>query len=552
MALTTSQLNQLISLWNVRGPQLAANATSVMQLSTQSPIDLSQSLGPILLLSQVYAQVQAIATDFIMADSDYPTLAIDMQEAIATEQVAWLQLRALLGSFAFQYRLPSLSAIESASAAASLYAPRLSVASIETQLEDILNVPVNSGISLQAFWSMSNQSAVTVDLATIIAMDPVLSSSPSFYNFNSTSDLLLVVLRILNRMSPLAPSVSALISAVSTTAATGFTEPPVAGVIYVSIPAGATIEGLAAMYMGDENLWTQLAQFNNLVYPFISDDPIAQLGPIITSDVTLADDAALGATSITLVGERAVMPDQRIVLITGSTVQIVTVLPNALSLSGRSGGGDIDVTPDIDVVPDWDTGGSGGSTSSAIPITPALTSTFPATSTQVGIYNASYDVGKVLGTGATLFVPSTSGATPTLTSNAIVAQEQFGADIQISPNGQLLFDNGDFAVVSGAPNLTQALTNRMLTKQGTLLMHPQYGTILMRLLGKANKQLLAMAAITDATQSALSDPRIAGTNAMASATVLGDVISIALNLTSNGTELFPPLPLQVPLASLTS
>jgi phage baseplate assembly protein W len=547
MSINTQQLTQLMTQWNARASQLISSSQILMQLEVRSPVDVSTALGPILLLDQAFAQAQVIAIDFVMADSDFPTLPIDMQSAVITELVLWQQLRSLLGAFAFGNRMPTIGTLESASPAAALYAPSLRIATIETRLEEILNVAVNSGIQISTFWAISNHSQAVVDLSMILAMDPVLSLSLTNYGFSNLSAMLTTAQRILSQMTPIAPDLPTIMNAISVNIATGYADLPVDNIIHVSVPGGATIEGLAAIYMGDESKWPQLAQFNNLVYPFISDDPIAQLGPPIGA-LSLVS-AVSGATSITVTVPRSVYQDQRIVLQSGALSQIVTV----------ASGAEINIAPgSSDVWTSWDTISSfdaGPLTAEVkLQITPALTATFPPSSTTVTLYNAAYDTGIVLGTGSIIRIPVTASATrsPTLAPSAQV-QAQFGADIQINNSqygGSFAFNNGDFNTVSGVNNLTQALSNRLTTRKGRLLLHPDYGTILSSLIGKGNAPLLATAAMTDAAQAALSDPRIAGTTVAASAKIQGDQVNIQLSLSSNGQEIFPPLPLSVPITNL--
>lgn len=551
MAINTQQLIQLVTQWDARALQLIASSQVIMQLEAQSKVDISSALGPVLLLDQAFAQAQVIAIGFIMADGDFPTLPIDTQGAILTELVLWQQLRSLLGAFAFQNRLPTIGALESASPAAALYAPSLRIATIETGLEEILNIAVNSGIQTSTFWSIANRSQAAADLSTILAMDPVLSLSLSEYGFGSLSEMLTTIQRVLSQMSPVTPDLTSILNSLASNTASGYAENPISNIIYVPIPGGATIEGLAAAYMGDESKWTQLAQFNNLIYPFISDDPIAQLGPPIG---TLSLVGAIeGATSLIVNIPRSVYRDQRIVLQSGTLRQIVTV----------AYGAEVDIASDIDTWEDWDTGWStvpdfdtGPLTAEVqLRITTTLTATFPVDSTTVTLYNAAYDTGIVLGTGGILRVPVSAGAAGSLTlAPSAQAQAQFGTDIEINSGrygGVFVFANGDFAVVSGVGNLTQALTNRLTTRKGRLLLHRDYGTILSSVVGKGSAPLLAMAAMTDAAQAALSDPRIAGTAVAASAKVQGDRVNIQLSLSSNGQEIFPPLPLSVPIINLT-
>lgn len=125
----------------------------------------------------------------------------------------------------------------------------------------------------------------------------------------------------------------------------------------------------------------------------------------------------------------------------------------------------------------------------------------------------------VLLTGASITVPASVPAV----SNTTDASEIFGSDLQLL-NGRLQVADGDFAVVSGRPNLLQALKNRLETARNELIYHLLYGSLVPSLIGSVTGPTAALLAAEYAKQAVLSDPRISRVS-QSSATAVGDTIN---------------------------
>ncbi|HET7675827.1 MAG TPA: hypothetical protein VFL54_09925 [Gammaproteobacteria bacterium] len=97
----------------------------------------------------------------------------------------------------------------------------------------------------------------------------------------------------------------------------------------------------------------------------------------------------------------------------------------------------------------------------------------------------------------------------------------YGDDITLA-DGRIGVKNGDMAIVSGIGNLTQALSNRIQTRQGELQRHPRYGCALHQLIGQANN-VNALAAAGLLKRSLQSDYRVRRV-AAARASVAGDAV----------------------------
>lgn len=89
---------------------------------------------------------------------------------------------------------------------------------------------------------------------------------------------------------------------------------------------------------------------------------------------------------------------------------------------------------------------------------------------------------RIILNGGTILVP----APKLLASSTIDPSKVFGTDCELR-NKKLQDDgNGDFAIVSGRPNLKQQLTHRLNTQKGDMQRHPQYGCLVQTLIGKIN------------------------------------------------------------------
>lgn len=121
--------------------------------------------------------------------------------------------------------------------------------------------------------------------------------------------------------------------------------------------------------------------------------------------------------------------------------------------------------------------------------------------------------------GSFLMIPAASPASDTPNPAAI-----FKTDVLLAPGGMLAIANGDFALVSGVANLTQALVNALGTDQGELIYHNGYGYLGRRLLGTNNGPTAGQLAARYAKQTVSADSRISSvTNS--TATVTGTAIA---------------------------
>lgn len=103
--------------------------------------------------------------------------------------------------------------------------------------------------------------------------------------------------------------------------------------------------------------------------------------------------------------------------------------------------------------------------------------------------------------------------------------ELFGTDLVVKRDRMLSVSNGDFDLVSGVQNLTQALRHHIMVEKRELAFHPDYGCYVKSLLGKVNSPTAGQLAAFYAKSAVLEDPRVSSVPSC-TASVSGDSISI--------------------------
>lgn len=104
----------------------------------------------------------------------------------------------------------------------------------------------------------------------------------------------------------------------------------------------------------------------------------------------------------------------------------------------------------------------------------------------------------------------------------------YGTDILVSKKG-LIVENGDFSVVAGVANFSQALSHRVVVEKRELAFHPAYGCHVRSLLGRVNGPTAAQLAAFYVKSSLLEDSRVSAIQSCV-ADVLGDQILVTANV----------------------
>lgn len=118
-------------------------------------------------------------------------------------------------------------------------------------------------------------------------------------------------------------------------------------------------------------------------------------------------------------------------------------------------------------------------------------------------------------------VPAASPAVSGVTDRDSV----FGTDVAL-PGGRLqVTATGDLAVIGGAANLTQALSNRLASHLKDLDYHPDYGCDVYKLIGKGGTATADQLAVALVSRAVRSDGRVASIES-ATGTIAGDRIDV--------------------------
>ena len=140
--------------------------------------------------------------------------------------------------------------------------------------------------------------------------------------------------------------------------------------------------------------------------------------------------------------------------------------------------------------------------------------------------------------GARIRVPVAGSIRPGTT-----AVEAFGVDVSLG-NGELMADDGgDILLVSGVPNLKQALSMRLNNPRGSLLFHQRYGNEAKRLIGRKLSPAAALIVQRFCEETVMNDPRVTSMS-NASVSVRGDAVAVDITAEVDG---FTPLHLQITL-----
>jgi len=548
----------------VRGPQIVAQLQAILQLVASSPVNLAPVVGPVVLLEQAVCKVMKTVAAYMMNDPNYPHLPLAMQDSIAQAAVSWAELYAVTGNVAFYDKFPNVSSLLTTSPSAQLFSAqaRAVATAVDVRLESFLNVPILAGLTVQTFWSTTQEAVES--LSRLLVIDYVIGSDPTiYYGPNATvQNIVEDARRVFLGIGPLVPDVQAVLTQIRAAVASGYVDTSALTITSLRMPSNASLQQLAAQIYGNPDLFKQLADFNGLVYPYVSDDPIAKLGPPKQLGVRLAADVVQGSSRFAITNVSNFAQDDRLLFQYDGHIQVVTItgIWAVASLPSWDAIGGIDELPDIDTGAgiinigsfDWNTVPpqyyDREALNFTIQVSPPTDIAYAAANTVVTLYPSTYDGGVVLGTGDTLLVPNVLGqSTALIIDNNYTDAQRLGTDAATDQDGNLNIANGDLATVTGVPNLKQALINRFKVERGMLIHHPTYGTGLRGYLGRVIGPGSAFLVTVDATQTALADPRVTGL-AQIQSLLIADAVNIEFNVAlANGVLAFPTnLELTVP------
>jgi phage baseplate assembly protein W len=244
----------------------------------------------------------------------------------------------------------------------------------------------------------------------------------------------------------------------------------VAKITHIKVRDGDNLEFLAGQYLGDPSRWIDIVELNKLRSPFISNDHIDQLGPLLSFDELEADIPA-GSTVITL---PLLTPSLAVKHGTFHLHQLQSdgsLVCNNLTLAG----------PGLLLSDNF----------TQLTFTTPTTVTFVAGTSWFLYPNPFTITTKVLRTGDTLVLPDPNTFQQVEDESAEFAR-LLGSDVEINEKTRKLHWDSkkhDFRTVSGVANMHQAIKLRLSTFPGELLYHPAYGNDLLNFVGRKNTAL---------------------------------------------------------------
>lgn len=128
----------------------------------------------------------------------------------------------------------------------------------------------------------------------------------------------------------------------------------------------------------------------------------------------------------------------------------------------------------------------------------------------------------VLKPGGVILLPAPAEAPGTGTGTA---DDLYQRDVDLSGGELSVGPDGDLAIVAGEANLRQALVHRVVTEQGELLFHPNYGSMVRAVLGAVAGPTAAILAARYAAAALRADARVRDVRD-ARAEVRGDVVRV--------------------------
>lgn len=267
-----------------------------------------------------------------------------------------------------------------------------------------------------------------------------------------------------------------------------------------------TIQSIAAYYLTSAERWREIADFNNLDYPYITTEPDFQKQVKASGDVIVR--RAYYTSDLTVpVGTEFIVPSTAggPVRVYKSTVERVIsagipawTIPVECTVPGLWGNIPMEQIQEIRTDD------------------PTLANAFFYVGNEQPFTNgAIYNV-KTLGDSILIPVDDSWDGVTTYEDIESFYDVVFGTDLELSDDGDLVFDGyGDLGSVSGPYNLAQAARDRLVTPKLSLLYHPEYGSILNQIAYAGVTPYTRKWAALATRETLLADDRIADVNVVA-------------------------------------
>lgn len=226
-----------------------------------------------------------------------------------------------------------------------------------------------------------------------------------------------------------------------------------------------TLESLAYQYLGDASRAKELAEFNNLDYPYI-----------VKSKAEVEKYYATGYLKIT-----RKFTDLLERIRTGWTFQ-TSVSPVSFVHKEYIVTQDVVFAPGVDtvhvpvrslIIGSFGNVGAGEITSATEATLQATSIHFDTITNPISFTNGK-DV-RIKFTGDLIYIPAEDTQTEVTQDIEKMLEYTGGEDIVLDFTEDIADNRGDIASVKGLENIKQAIKNRLSTEKGTLIYHPEYG-----------------------------------------------------------------------------
>lgn len=282
-----------------------------------------------------------------------------------------------------------------------------------------------------------------------------------------------------------------------------------------------TIQSIATRYLYSADRWRDIVDFNNLDYPYLTDDPNFQTGIYASGLLTAVRNYTASALTIPA-GTAFIVPvvegvpsriykSLSIVTIPAGTVS--TSIPVQCTIAGIWGNVPSDTITQIQTSD------------------PVLQGAFKSITNPAAFSNGAILNVKILGDSILVPVDDSWNGDDTYENLDDFYNRSFGEDLELGDDGDMVFDGyGSIGSVRGASNLAQAIRDRLTTPKLSLVYHPEYGSVLGQIVANGSTpytiKWLSLAII----ETLLADDRVASVTVI-SVTLSDSVMNIVVDVT---------------------
>lgn len=236
-----------------------------------------------------------------------------------------------------------------------------------------------------------------------------------------------------------------------------------------------SMQSIASLYLDDATRWREIADFNNLDYPYITADPTFEKN-VRASGIVRVTRLYNSSSLLVPKGTKFSVPalDDLLPRVYESTRDITIALGDYV--------GDIPVQCTVPGL--W--GNVTANSITQVDNTSVLQSAFSAITNPAAFTNGAIRNVRVIGDPVLISVATTESDGEQVYEDVTdFYNRYFGGDLALGDDGELQFDGyGDIGSVVGIGNLVQSVRDRLVTPKLSLVYHPEYGSVLGQITGQ--------------------------------------------------------------------